>query len=86
MRRLRSGMLAVEVAVTLLLLVGCGLMVRSVVAMVRTDLGFQPEQLAGARIALRAADYPDAPAYSRFYNQFTRRASTATGLPVVFSS
>jgi predicted permease len=86
MRRLRSGMLAFEVAITLLLLVGCGLMVRSVVAMVRTDLGFQPEQLARARIALRAADYPDAAAFSRFYDQFTRRASTATGLPVVFSS
>jgi hypothetical protein len=79
-------MLAVEVAVTLVLLVGCGLMVRSVVAMVRTDLGFQPEQLARARIALRAADYPNEAAFSRFFEQFTRGASTTTGLPVVFSS
>ena len=86
MRRLRSSMLAGEVAVTLLLLVGCGLMVRSVVAMVRTDLGFESDQLARARIELRAADYPDAAAFSRFYDQFTRRASETTGLPLVFSS
>ena len=86
MRRMRSAMLVFEVAVTLLLLVGCGLMVQSVVAMVRTDLGFQPEELVRARIELRAADYPDAAAFSRFYEQFTRRASSTTGLPVVFSS
>jgi putative ABC transport system permease protein len=84
--RWRSAMLASEVAVTLVLFVGCGLMVRSVVAMVRTDLGFEPEMLTRARIALRAADYPDGPAFSRFFEAFTRRASTRTGFPLVFSS
>jgi putative ABC transport system permease protein len=84
--RWRSVMLASEIAVTLVLLVGCGLMVRSVLAMVRTDLGFEPEALSRARIALRAADYPDGPAFSRFFREFTSRASVRTGFPLVFSS
>ena len=84
--RWRSAMLASEIAVTLVLLVGCGLMIRSVLAMVRTDLGFEPEALTRARIALRAADYPDGPAFTRFFDEFTRRASSRTGFPLVFSS
>lgn len=85
MRRLRSTMLVVEVATTLVLLVGCGLMLRSVASMVRMDLGFEPHQLARARIALRPVDYPDAPAFTRFFERFIERADAA-GAPVVFSS
>ena len=84
--RWRSTMLASEIAVTLVLLVGGGVMVRSVLAMVRTDLGFQPETLTRARIALRATDYADGPAFSRFFSELTKRASAATGFPMVFSS
>jgi len=85
MRRLRSTMLVVEVATTLLLLVGCGLMLRSVATMVRTDLGFEPHQLARARITLRPVDYADARAFTRFFERFMERAD-ASGQPVVFSS
>ena len=42
-RRLRSGLIAFEIAGALVLLVGCGLMVRSVVTMMTTDLGFTAE-------------------------------------------
>jgi putative ABC transport system permease protein len=85
MRRLRSTMLVIEVATTLLLLVGCGLMLRSVGKMARTDLGFEPHQLARARIALRPVDYADPAAFSRFFERFIERADSA-GAPVVFSS
>ena len=57
--RLRSGLLGLEIAATLVLLVACGLMIRSSLAMVQTDLGFAAERLTRARIVLRAADYPD---------------------------
>jgi predicted permease len=85
MRRLRSTMLVVEVATTLLLLVGGGLLLRSVATMVRTDLGFEPHQLARARITLRPVDYADARAFTNFFERFTERAA-AGGVPVVFSS
>lgn len=85
MRRLRSTMLVVEVATTLVLLAGGGLILRSVATMAQTDLGFEPHQLARARIALRPVDYPDAPAFARFFELFIERADAA-GAPVVFSS
>lgn len=85
MRRLRSTMLVVEVATTLLLLVGCGIMLRSVATMVRTDLGFEPHQLARARITLRPVDYADPRAFMHFFARFIERAAAASA-PVVFSS
>jgi len=85
MRCVRSTMLVVEVATTLLLLVGCGLMLRSVATMMRTELGFEPHHLARARITLRPVDYADAGAFTHFFERFIERAE-AVGAPVVFSS
>ncbi len=85
MRRLRSTMLVVEVATTLLLLVGCGVMLRSVGKMVKTELGFEPHQLARARITLRPVDYTDPAAFSHFFERFIERADSSS-TPVVFSS
>jgi predicted permease len=85
MRRLRSTMLVVEVATTLALLAGCGLMISSVARMLQTDLGFDPRQLARARIALRPVDYADPQAFTHFFERFIERAA-AVGAPVVFSS
>ena len=84
--RLRSAMVAFEIAMTLVLCVGCGLLVRSVATMARTDLGFDPERLVRARIALRSADYRDEAAFASFYRQFVGRVPTAAAAPVVFSS
>jgi putative ABC transport system permease protein len=85
MRRLRSTLLVVEVAMTLVLLAGCGLMIRSVATMARMDVGFAPDQLARARISLRPVDYADQRSFSRFFERFIERADAA-GAPVVFSS
>ncbi|HSC26070.1 MAG TPA: ABC transporter permease [Vicinamibacterales bacterium] len=86
MRRLRSGLIALEIAGSLVLLVGSGLMVRSVVEMLSTDLGFRPDGLSRSRIMLRARNYPDAAAYREFHERFADRVSEATGSTVVFSS
>lgn len=85
-RRLRSALIAFEVAGTLVLLVAGGLMVRSVIGMVRTDLGFEPEGLVRARIVLRGADYPDGPAFFRFYDRFAERLTAVTGAPLAFAN
>jgi hypothetical protein len=54
--------------------------------MLRTDLGFDPDQLMRARIVLRSADYPDSTAFFRFYDQFSERLAATAGAPVVFSN
>lgn len=85
-RRLRSGLIAFEIAGALVLLVACGLMVRSVVTMMTTDLGFAAEGLSVSRVMLRARNYPDPAAYRLFHERFASRLSIATASTVVFSS
>jgi predicted permease len=85
-RRLQNGLIAFELAGSLVLLVGCGLMIRSITTMMQTDLGFQAEGLARSRIMLRARNYQDAAAYRSFHERFAREVTEAAGAPVVFSS
>jgi hypothetical protein len=61
-------------------------MIRSVLNMVGTDLGFAAEGLARSRIMLRARNYPDAAAYRLFHERFAGRVSETTGSAVAFSS
>lgn len=84
MRRLRSAMLIVEVATTLVLLAGGAFMLKSLATMLRTDLGFEPHQLARTRIALRPVDYADGRPFTFFFERFIERAAAA-GTPVAFS-
>jgi len=70
MRRLRSSLIAVEIAGSLALLAGCGLMVRSVVHLLRADLGFTAAHVQRGRIALPAGPYADPAAITRFYDDF----------------
>jgi predicted permease len=86
MRRLRSGLIAFEIAGSLVLLVGCGLMVRSVLEMVNTDLGFDPAGLHASRVMLRARNYPDPAAFRSFHERFAGSVTDVTGSTVVFSS
>lgn len=86
MGRLRTGLMTFEIAGALVLLVGCGLMVRSVVQMLSTDLGFAADGLSASRIMLRARDYPDAAAFRRFHERFANDLAATTGSPVAFSS
>lgn len=85
-RRLRSTLIAIEVAGALMLLVSCGLMTRSVIAMLRTDLGFDQERLVRTRVVLRGTDYADRTAFTGFYEPFSRRLAAETGSRVVFTN
>jgi putative ABC transport system permease protein len=57
--RVRGGLIAGEVALTLLLLVGAGLLIRSALAMQRVELGFDPAGVLAARFTLPEQAYPD---------------------------
>jgi putative ABC transport system permease protein len=69
LRRLQASLVTFEVAVSLGLAVGCGLMIRSVAKLTETDFGFQTQGILRARIALPARTYGDSNAIVALYNQ-----------------
>lgn len=78
--RLR-GLLAVsEIALTLLLLAGAGLLLRSFVRLTGVDPGFRPERVLTAGVALPEAKYRDPASQSAFADQVLERVQ---GLPAV---
>ncbi len=77
---LRTTMIAAELAVALVLLVGAGLLIRSSLALQRTPSGFDPAGVLSARLALPAASYADR---SAVVNVLERLAESARTIPGV---
>jgi putative ABC transport system permease protein len=78
--RVRAGLIVAEVALSLLLLFGAGLLIRSAIALQRVDVGFDPTGVFSARVALPAVVYRS-PAQAR--TTFERIADEAAGIPGV---
>ncbi|MBX3145539.1 MAG: ABC transporter permease [Gemmatimonadales bacterium] len=57
--RLRSGLVVVQLALSVILLVGAGLLMRSFVAMQRHDLGIRTDGVVTARVSFPRARYLD---------------------------
>jgi putative ABC transport system permease protein len=57
-QRFRNGLVIVEMALAVVLLVGAGLMLRSLWALQRVPLGFEPGGVLTMRLALPVATYP----------------------------
>jgi putative ABC transport system permease protein len=82
-RRLRSALIVGEIALTLVVLIGAGLMIKSYVRLTRSPLGFDPRGVLTLRIALSETRYPDAHQVLGFYQQLLEKSSA---LPAVESS
>ena len=68
--RVRSGLVVFQVALSLVLLIGSGLLVRSFLRLQGVDPGFEEERLLTARVALPAAEYPDPQSRVQFFTGF----------------
>ena len=88
--RARKLLVVGEVAAAVVLLVGSGLMLRSVAALQRVDLGLDPENVLTMRLSVPAGDYPEPQGVGAFYDQLLGRvralpgvvgASASSGLP-----
>jgi putative ABC transport system permease protein len=77
---LRQGLVIAEVALSLLLLVGAGLMIRSVLAMQNADLGFRTERVLTMRVPLPEKRYPDRERRVAFFQDVLRRVSSVPGV------
>jgi putative ABC transport system permease protein len=72
-RILRESMIAIEVGISLVLLIAAGLMLESFVRLVRTSPGFRPENVLDATVSLPASDYPDPARRAAFINALLER-------------
>jgi len=79
-RRVRAALVATEVACSLALLAGCGLMIRSVMGMLRFDFGIDAQRVMKASIALRQAKYPEAQQRRDFHEQLLQSLSAIPGV------
>ena len=77
---LRHGMVVGEVALSLMLLVGASLMIRTLIAMQSVDLGFQPERILTMRIPLSEQRYPEAEQRNAFFQELLTSVKTIPGV------
>jgi predicted permease len=77
---LRSGLVASQVALAFVLLMGAGLMVRSFRAAAGVDPGFEPDRVLTAAAALPVARYPDADARRRFTDELLAQLRALPGV------
>jgi predicted permease len=78
--RLGNGLVVVELALTVVLLCGAGLMVRSFVSLYTLDPGFAVDGLTRMRMQLPPAKYATAGARARFYDAVQPRVNALPGV------
>ena len=65
--RLRSSLVVLQVALSAILLIGAGLLLRSFASLADVDVGFETENLLTAEVQLPTSDYTDFPSRSLFF-------------------
>jgi predicted permease len=81
--RLRGGFIVVQVALSLLLLVSAGLLIRSFDKLLRVDLGFKPERLLSLEYRLPRNKYPERADQWSFHRQVIERLGQLPGVKMV---
>jgi len=81
--RLRSALVVSEIAMTLVLLVCAGLLIRSVIRLRNVDTGFNPHGVLAMNIGLPGARYPKPENQVAFYKQLTEALATVPGVKAV---
>ena len=82
-RRARGALVAGEIAVSLVLLAGAGLLARSLMRLLDVDPGFRPEGVLTLRIALPDEKYGSEEQRRTFYAEALRRLRTIPGVTSV---
>jgi putative ABC transport system permease protein len=81
--RLRKLLVVSEVALSLMLLVSAGLLIRSFMQLIKTDPGFNSDNLLTMNLVLPRAKYKDEPQRVAFYSDLVKRVESVPGVSSV---
>jgi len=84
--RTRSTLITAEVALSLVLLIGAGLLVRSYARVLRADPGFDPRNTLSLRLSLPAARYNTPASVTNFYRALDQKLTALPGVEFVGSN
>jgi len=79
-QKFRSAMVVSEVALSVVLLIGAGLFIRSFYNLLQVDPGFNPQYVVSTSIALPLVRYPKTPDRVAFLHQLTDRVRVLPGV------
>ena len=79
-QRMRATLVVVEIALSVMLLVGAGLLVHSFERVVNTNPGFRPEHVLTASIDLPSAEYREDARVVSFFQQLMQRLQQSPGV------
>jgi predicted permease len=82
-KALRTGLVAVEVALSLILLAGAGVLFRSFSKVQTVNTGFDPHGVLAVRLSLPRARYPHLADVTQFYDALLPRVRTLPGVSAV---
>ncbi len=78
--RLRAALVIAEIALALVLLAGAGLMGRSLLASLRTDVGMRLDRTLIVGLSLSNTRYPDPPRRAEFYRRLLENVAAIPGV------
>jgi putative ABC transport system permease protein len=82
-RRVRNALVVSEVALALVLLVGAGLLIRTIGMLRSVDPGFDPRSVFTASLAVPTAKYAKPEEWTRFFEQVAERVRAVPGVEIV---
>ncbi len=78
--RLRYGLVTAEIALSVILVVGAGLMVRTLTELTRVDVGFRTDNILTTRISLPASIYAEGPRIADYFRTVEERVEAIPGV------
>ncbi len=78
--RFRNVLVTAEIALSMVLLIAAGLMIRTLFAMQAVDPGFRPDHVLSMRLSMATERYPDATRVRSFYRRVLDKIGTMPGV------
>ena len=85
-RRIREGLVVVEVGLAMVLLIGAGLLLRSFQRVLETNPGFQPQHVLTASLSLPEVQYKQEPQIQGFYQSLIEHLQHVPGVQTAGAS